>query len=318
MHEKKPIIFYILNFLMLAALAFSYVFFGCSTGIKIILCVMLTVLIYRYSYKDSALFVLTVFAFLAATYFMYIKSDVLNFIIVFLNIALLPVVTGYLFKKNCPYLTTFCISAASNMLLTVAELVKLKFYDKVDLLDVFIKSPVNSAFEPYTDILATYNLSINDIVNSVSTFSPAVMIAAASTVALFYIVISKKIISLIYKDNLNIGSFSEIKLKKSFGSVFAIVGLAIIFMPQSSFSDALINIEIVLSYAFFICGISFVDFYFKKTGLWISVRIILYALAFLLLSVAGIFTLGILNPYTVLVVIAMFDTVHNYRKLDNQ
>ena len=63
---------------------------------------------------------------------------------------------------------------------------------------------------------------------------------------------------------------------------------------------------------FFIIGLSFIDYHFRKTGLWTIVRVIIYVLAISCLSLFFIFT-----PVLIIALIGMSDCNVDFRKLNS-
>ena len=65
-----------------------------------------------------------------------------------------------------------------------------------------------------------------------------------------------------------------------------------------------------MSAGFFINGLSFIDFHFRKTGLWAIVRVILYFVALVILSL-----FLFINPVILLVILGLTDSNSDYRKI---
>jgi uncharacterized protein YybS (DUF2232 family) len=192
------------------------------------------------------------------------------------------------------------------------NLLKIIFIDKIDITEDIIKPILSAQYSEIKAVIPNLAITLNDIVNYITLNAPCIFIIISMFVALFYIAVSKKFISTIYKHKISgIGHFSEIHLNKSVSFAFFIFVILSLFSTKASvFTDALSNVIAIMLSVFFIDGLSFVDFYFRKTGLWAVVRVIIYVLVITVLSLFFAF-----SPVLIVTLIGISDCTGNYRRI---
>lgn len=242
------------------------------------------------------------------------KANIFDLLLSFLSVTLLPVSIGLCFKKSYTYLKTLIIGTFFNTMYLIVNLLKIIFVDRVNITDDIIKPLLSTQFSEIKAVLPDMAITLNDIVNYITLNAPCAFIIISMFIALFYIALSKKFINTIYKgETLNIGHFSEIHLNKSVSLAFFIFVILSLFSSKASvFTDALSNVIAIMLAMFFIDGLSFIDFYFRKTGLWTIVRVIIYILVITVLSLLFVF-----SPVLIVTLIGISDCTGNYRKIND-
>lgn len=171
-----------------------------------------------------------------------------------------------------------------------------------------------SSSEMYKEILKTTHgeqfsaAEINELmsatINIVLKLIPAFIIIAGATIALLYFCCFKKVLKTTKTDTKEYLPFSEWKASKSFTIVFLLVTSVMMFLPMDNyFGDALMNVFTVSLFVFFVFGLSFVDFLFKRIIRFTALRrLIVVSITLISLFTFGIpfiaiFVAGILNGF---------------------
>ena len=314
-----------LDVLILTFLSSAYVFgeystdlFGMMPVMALIIGIFLPIYIITVSYRCKVKYVILDLIFILtaiiATGKLAFKINIFDLLLSFLSITVLPVSVGFCFKNAYTYLKTLIVGTFSNTIYLIANLLNIIFIDKINITEDIIKPLISVQYSDLKAVVPDLAITLNDIVNYITLNAPCMFIIISMFVALFYISLSKKLISIIYKCEINgIGHFSEIHLNRSISFAFFIFVILSLFSTGANlFSDALSNVITIMLTVFFVNGLSFIDFYFKKTGLWTVVRVIIYILVISVLSLFFVF-----SPVLIITLIGLSDCTGNYRKLND-
>ena len=106
---------------------------------------------------------------------------------------------------------------------------------------------------------------------------------------------------------------NQLKMPRFASTILIILYIMTFFMKTSSFSGAITNILIIFSALYMVCGLSLIDFYFRKKIHWIA-RILIYVTGGILLTVIGII-IPLANIFTILFLAGLFDSSRDFRHL---
>lgn len=282
-----------------------------------------------YLYKTSDLIKIAIVSYLTATLSFYIKTpDITAFYFAFRDFLFLyptAALTGYLLKKKYDFKTLYTYSVLSFVLCIMLYMLKLSAIDGINIMDKYIRQPVKFMMD--TNIML-HDLPISAdatiftpeyvelIVESIAYSVPSVIIIASMFLVFTYIFVLKRIIKLINKDEKfeNMVSFSNLKLKRT--TVVTLFALYLVSIFSSGMFGIVIgNIISVLIIMCTACGLSLIDFYFKKAIRYSIIRITTYILLFAVISlVFALYTF--MNPFMLLALIGMIDASRDFRKID--
>lgn len=256
---------------------------------------------YRKHYLSLVLECSLVFSLLVFASMQNMYIDLLSLLADFLNLLSAGVVSGIMLKhKKGFYTTVFSASFASLavMLLTFAVMLR----DGKDIFDMYIGDIINAYGEALARSLAQSGVYSKQVLDNVSQifdmlyttfkmFMPSVVIISTVVSAFFQFILVKKAIEFAEKQKLCITAFSNIRLNRKTAYAPIIVILLLTVLKKSLFADALYNILVILLFADFVCGVSVIDFFFKRTRLWWGIRFLIYIIALTLASFLAAFLL---------------------------
>lgn len=236
------------------------------------------------------------------------------------------VFAGISIKKKSDFRTIYTYSVLIFILGIMLIMLKMSVVDKINIMDTYIREPLrlmmdsNLMFGQLASSMGNQSLTpeyINIIADSIAYSTPAVMIIATMIIMIVYIYILKRIVKFINKDEKfeNIISFSRLKLKRTTVLVLFVMYLISLF-ASGMFGIITGNIISILTVMCTGCGLSLIDFYFRKYIRSSILRIIIYITFFTFVSfVFALFTF--INPLTILSLLGMIDASRDFRKIDN-
>lgn len=189
----------------------------------------------------------------------------------------------------------------------------------------FLEEALISSSDIYKELLETAygqqfsTAEINELMsatlNIILKLIPAFVIIAGAMIALLYFYCFIKALKITKVDTKEYIPFSEWKASKSFTVIFLIITSLMMFSPiDNYFGDALMNVFMVSLFIFFVFGLSFLDFLFKRL-----VRIsALRKLIIISITLISIFTFGV--PFIALFIAGILNGFIDFRskiKRDN-
>ena len=244
----------------------------------------------------------------------------------FFIVALPGFAIGYTCKIKKDFLTVLVSGAISFLFAFITLLVEFKFVLKLDFIELFISAPIKQTIKAYKEAFALSGVEqMQTIAESLSEMSwyitqtitmiiPSVFIIICGLGAYFIFLAGRKFMYKTEHVILPYPHFHQLKMTKSATFIFAFLYIITMFMEVSEFSGAITNIIIVFYALFALCGLSFIDFYFRrKTANWI-LRIGAYFLASIVLTIFSIL-IPFANPLSLLLITAIFDSSRNFRRL---
>lgn len=320
MTKSTNVFFRILDAAILVLVTFLYLATSNSGGYALVSTAIFGVIAYRQHYLAVVLDALIVLLTVIIISLSNIYIDLLSVIINTLSLCLTGSIVGLMLKNQQKHFSIIVAISLSELLITILSLLTIKREGK-DIFETLIASPIEM-YSKYAlqiieqsgaysaDNIRATNEMINALISSIATLMPAIIIIISVISTYFSYVFTKKVIEFITKEKISIQSFSELKMSNKAGFASFIFVILSLLIPSSVVSDAILNIIIIFFFAYFACGISIIDFYFKKTKIWWWVRLIIYMIV---ITLASVF-ISIL-PLS-LILIAMFDARQDIRKLD--
>lgn len=312
---------------LFSAACISFVAQPYSALICIVLSFCIGALGYYCSKTDTIKITIGLFVILLGSF--YISSQQINSLYsglrVFLLICPVSLVAGISIKKKNDFESVYTLSVLSLVLSIMLIMLKVSMVDKINIMDEYIRKPIKMVFEA--------NLAIHDfplpvdaalltpeylkiIADSIAYSMPSSIIIGVMIIVFIYIYFLKKIIKLVNKDEKfeNMACFSHLKIKRSTALTLFMLYLISLF-ASGMFGIIAGNIISILIVMCTVCGISLIDFYFKKAIKSAALRILIYITSFIFISVIfALFTFS--SPLMLLSLVGMIDATRDFRKID--
>ncbi|MBE7038124.1 MAG: DUF2232 domain-containing protein [Ruminococcaceae bacterium] len=310
----------IFDIAVLIFITFIYMTTNSSILFGLVSTVLFGIIAYRQHYLVVALDALIVLLCVVIYNVSNVYVDLLYVIIDTLSLCFTGVISGIMLKNRQKHFSTIVAVSISGIIKMLLSLLSIK-REGYDIFETLIENPVNLYTEYTSSILkqsGAYSNEtidvINDLMNSfvsgISTLMPAIIIIISVITSYFSYVVVKKMIEIITKEKLYVQSFSQLKMSRKASIALLVFVLLTFVIPQSIVSDAILNIVVIFLFAYFMCGLSVIDFYFRKTKLWWWIRLVIYVI---LITVISMF-LGALP--LVFILLAMIDSRRDIRHID--
>lgn len=247
-----------------------------------------------------------------------------NVLISFAFPALSGVCCGLCFKRKSDFRTVFTVTSFCLLLVIIVHLAKTVYFDKVNIVDMYIRNPLKMFFYEFENSLKTIGYedtlteqSISSIVSTLIYSTPSLFIILAMFVGFFLMYILKKIIKALYREEKFEGMVPFSHLIMSPGSSAGFSLLFILSMFLSGMPGVIVsNILSVMMIMFYGCGLSLLDFYLKKIIRFSILRLLIYITGFTVLT-SVMPMLIMVNPAMALVFASMLDSTRDFRKIRN-
>lgn len=301
---------FIINLIISAVLCAGEVFSPYATlPIIIVSIVFFTVFAYRNELKRNIIILSVALITLLASYFSYgINIDtVCAALSDFCLIALSGSAIGIMMKHRCSYRTVISGGALAFLSPLLIEFAKLRFYYGYDLIQVFITEPLDAMLAMYSDIIATSGTAeleplITELTNSkwalvqvIASITPAMLILVCSLCSFITFLVFRKIIFCKYGEVMTeYPHFWELQLPRSASWILSLLYISTFFVIAPTITNIVLNVIIILCALYFICGISTIDFFLNKKRIHWILRIIIYAIALVLLLIFGAAYFGVI------------------------
>ena len=245
-------------------------------------------------------------------------SNILDLISILLMLCVLPTVWLVYKKKlnflNGVFLGTFLFLVSSGCSMYAQSLL----YGGSPA-DLIINNAFDTIMSAYSSVPGISEAEIQTMKQLTETLKEVYSILLPSVLVLgnllwVYVIfmISKGILAVFRKDVSGFMKFSELKLPKTalFFSVLSYI-LSMIF-KDNPISYAFFNFSVIIFMVSSVCGLSVLDYAFRKKIRFSLLRALVYVLAFI---VIGLFT-GMTG--SLLVLIGITDTVFDFRKIKHK
>ena len=134
---------------------------------------------------------------------------------------------------------------------------------------------------------------VSEIITTLVRFFPSFIIIACFIYAIFVYYTFKRLCMMRKVDLQGLESFSEWRAEKSIAVIyFAVVAISFVFSKQSLVADVVLNIDMIMTFVFFVYGLSLLEHIFKKVIQKSGIRKMLITfIAFISLFTGGLFFL---------------------------
>lgn len=245
----------------------------------------------------------------------------------FFMIPLSGAIIGCLAKAKSSYRMVISGGALACLASFLIEFAKFRFYYKMDLAEVFINQPLSELFSVYSQALmntgaenasAIAQMLIDNkwyVQQALATVIPSVLIIMCAFIAFFVFIIGRKFIARRYGIIMETyPHFWQLQMPRSASFALTLMYILSMFMSSSPMAGAVMNIVIILSALYVVCGLAVVDFFFRKTRIHWIFRLVIYGIAFIVLSVLGAI-LPFANVFSMLLFAGVFDGMFDFRHL---
>ncbi len=327
---KNPTLGFIINIIIAAALSAGAVVFPYASWIIMaVSAVFFMVCAYRYDVpKAIALLAASLLSIVAAKCLSGINIDNLcTSVSTFCLVSLSGSVIGMLCRGKKDFRMVITGGCLVNLSAFLIDFAMYKFYYRIDLGEEFINRPIAEFFTAYREILITADIEgaagiieiLGDlqwyIQQMLATVAPSALIILCALFAYGVFLIGRKIIFRKYGTVMeSYPHFWQLQLPRYASMALAALFILTLFMNSSPLAGAVTNIIIIFCTLYMVCGLSVVDFFFKKTILHWAVRIIIYAIAFTVLGIIGLI-LPVANISTVLLFVGVIDGMADFRRI---
>ncbi|NLY42659.1 MAG: DUF2232 domain-containing protein [Clostridiaceae bacterium] len=252
-----------------------------------------------------------------------ITDDFLTSAIIISRFCFPGLALGWGFKRKKDFRSLFVLSSSAylfNLLLVI--FLANKIYD-VNLINQFILDPIEKMFtqiKESEDIAKLFGRGSIDITvldelkDTISFFVPGFLLLAASFSGFLMLMFTKFILNRLKYDYSYLPMFSQLKVGRTTVAVFVLSFLISRIITNSVISAALLNIAFILSAVLNICGLSVIDFFLKRYGIPGIVRVIIYIIGLNITMFVGLL-IPIIHPFYILAVLALADSIFDFRKL---
>lgn len=305
-------------------------FCGSFFVVSFFICALLGSVIYGLNYRQKAA-LSCVFVIVSTLIYVFTKTTSYGIIMHILNIlnVLLPAwVLCITAEKGTTNLRTavHCLTIA-NTAITIGGLWVYKTINKVKIADDYIIPLMNNLKKEYITVMqsqtatAEYSAQFEkyfDVVREYFVMFLPVMIVAVCMFSAF--IITEIFMFIVNKTNFSNKSskvcFSEFKLLEPLpcsGTVLLIIFAVVLFGKSGILSSACSNLIAFIMLEYSLCGLAVVFYWLSKCLRLNGIsKIFVYIVAVLFLSIISVAFGGILN---ILLLIGMFDSTFNFRKL---
>ena len=284
----------ILSSIILILITFMYMMTNSSVFVGLVSTVFFGVVAYREHYLATTFNALIVLLCIIAYNISNIYVDLLNVAIDFLYLCFTGIVAGIMLKNKQKHFNTIVAVSIADILKLLLSLLTIK-REGLDIFETLIENPARMYSEYAAGILAQSGSYSDEVINvitdlmdsvivSISTLMPAIIIIISIVTSYFSYVLIKKNIEIFTREKLYAQSFSHLKMNPKIGIVLLVFVILTMVIPQSIVADAILNIVVIFLFAYFVCGLSVIDFYFKKSRIWWWVRLIIYVMLIIILS----------------------------------
>lgn len=241
--------------------------------------------------------------------------------------------TGYALKRKWDFGRVLVIAAGGylfSMLVTIVFLNKIEGVNQIQKLILEpmqgyldeMQSKMGELMQMYGDAKA-YEENLGAIKDNftaakevISLLVPGFFIVVSAFWGYMTLAFSQFILNRIGHDYRYLPAFYGLKVNRGATTVFAVSLILSMFISKQIVSAALVNITFILSIVLFVCGLSVCDFYVKRARIPGVFRILIYMVVFGIMSILAV-RLPFLHPVYILVLVALGDSIFNFRKFGN-
>ncbi len=241
---------------------------------------------------------------------------------------------GYGLKRKWQFKELLVLASAAYLLSILAMILLLNYIEGVNQIEKLIMEPSRQwfaglelrmremikAFEGnplYANNLEELKDRLNmveDYIYVINMLIPSFFIISSAFLGYVTVTLSKIVLKRFKYDSKYLPCFSELVVSKGMTIVFIVSFVLLLFVDQMTLRAAIINVNFILSVILMVGGLAVLDFFVKKASIPGAVRVIIYLTVFGISLILGVI-LPFLHPANILVLIAMADSMFDFRKL---
>ncbi len=242
------------------------------------------------------------------------------------SLSLPGLAMGLWLKRSSSLFQIVGLGAAANVLVVLLQIGKIKWIDHVDFMELYINQPISGLIDAYQQQLLSYGDQYAALAEAldksawvlqqiVGMLIPACLLIFSLFLAYTVFLIARKSLFCLYRIVFpEVLHFWEIQLKRYTAVLFAVLFLLSALLGTSSIGLAAINLELLLGAVYMLCGISYIDFYFRRTRLRCGIRMIIYIVGFFALNMLSL-VLPLFHTTIILVLLGLADCFFDFRRL---
>ncbi len=240
---------------------------------------------------------------------------------------------GYGLKRRWGFRELFLSSSAAYLLSILAIIVLMNSVQGINVINELIVKPSNALFlemggsmdealqiakenKMLTGDMSTIKeqFDVEELSNTFQYMIPSFFIVMSALLGYLTLALSKNVLNKLKYDYKYIPDFSELKIAKETAVIFVVSFMLLMFINQMTIRAALINIIFILAIVLMFCGLATVDFFIKRAGIPSIIRVMIYCVAFGLMTFLAMI-LPIFHPINMLIFVAVLDNIFDFRKL---
>ncbi len=242
---------------------------------------------------------------------------------------------GYGLKRRWDFREIFLSSSSAYLLSILIIIVLMNTVQGINVINEFIVKPSNDFFiemeksmeealqiagenpllsEDMSTIKEQFDVEV--LSNTMQYMIPSFFIVMSALLGYLTLALSKNILNKLKYDYKYLPNFAELKIAKETVVIFVVSFMLLLFIDQMTIRAALININFILAVVLMFCGLATVEFFIKKAGIPVIIRVIIYCVAFGMMTFLAML-LPIFHPVNMLIIVAVSDNIFDFRKLTN-
>ena len=253
-------------------------------------------------------------------------TTVMDAVLFAMSLSASGIAMGLLLKRGQSLYQIVGAGAGVHLLVILLQIGKYKWLDGVDFMETFVNQPIRAFVQfyqtqcaalgqPYTGIADMLGENIWLIQQAIGAMIPACLLIFSLYLTYFVFLLARKLLFCgCHKVFPDVAHFWEVQCSRYVAAIFAAALLLSSLLGMSQAGNAALNLALVLGSAIVLCGLSAIDFYFRRTRLVCGLRAVVYIVGFFVLSLLTAI-IPVFRPITVLVLLGLLDSFLNIRKL---
>lgn len=235
-----------------------------------------------------------------------------------LSLSLSGLAMGLLISHTNSLLQIVVTGAGANLAVVLLQIGKMKWVDNINFMETFVEQPIANIMQFYQSLYGTSVIPQDAIwllQQAIGAVIPACFLIFSLYSAYFIFLLSRKLLfcrcRMVFAE---IPHFWELQLPRSVAILFAVVFLLSTLLGMTQMGSAALNLSLLLGSVFVLCGVSVIDYFFRRTGIVCGLRAVIYVIGFLVINVVSVI-MPMFNTILLLVLLGLADCFADLRKL---
>lgn len=235
-----------------------------------------------------------------------------------MSMSLSGLTMGLLISHTNSLLQIVVVGAGANLAVMLLQIGKMKWIDNINFMQTFVEQPISDMMQFYQSLYGTSVIPQDAIwllQQAIGAVIPACFLIFSLYAAYFVFLLSRKLLfcrcRMVFAE---IPHFWELQLPRSVAILFAVAFLLSTLLGMSQIGSAALNLALLLGSVFVLCGVSVIDYFFRRTGIVCGLRAVIYVIGFLVINVVTVI-LPLFNAILLLVLLGLADCFADLRKL---